>query len=670
MLTATRSMATAKIMGLPPGATNVQFRVFDSNDQEVASRRLPVQHRMLDENQTTDSGATVDSSVTWRLPRIDPGFYRVTASLDSSRASSLATETTVAVIDQIIGGPPHGCFGWTLKDGNQEIAARDLAQWLAELGVAWVKYPCWLPPDDTAGAEEVALIFNKLQDSGIQTVGMLDVPPENQVPLYDLRGRKDMVASQLFRDIATWQPLLEPVMTRLTLKVRTWQLGADRDHSFLGRPRLQESIRKISTGLQGFGQPIDVVVSWPWLEPELPKGESPWQAICRSSDPPLSANELDAFLSQSQSDVRSEDARTWLLLDPVPEGKYQRDSRIRDLVLRMATVRGHRVQAAFVSDPRDPERGLLRKNGRPGELLLPWRTTSRLIGNLRRVGSLQLRCGAQNSVFVNSDRAVLMLWSAEPTEEKIYLGEYIQSVDVWGKVTNLPIEVDGNQPYQRVKIGPVPTFILGADPQLLAFRMSVAIKEKKIDSLLGQVQKLTVSFSNSTRDSLVGEMRVLAPESWTVQARERSWEALAGRTTTETFRVVLSNTAKIGQYELPIQFEFDSVTPKLITVYRKIKVGPEGLDLKVTTRLLQSGELRVQIELTNHSARQQPYDCMLFPPPGRQYQRRLLTVEPGETIKREFYWPDGDQLVGKTMLLRAAEQDGQRVLNYLIDVTR
>ena len=171
-------MATAKIMGLPPGATNVQFRVFDSNDQEVASRRLPVQHRMLDENQTTDSDATVDSSVTWKLPRIDPGFYRVTASLDSSRASSLATETTVAVIDQIIGGPPHGCFGWTLKDGNQEIAARDLAQWLAELGVAWVKYPCWLPPDDTAGAEEIALIFNKLQDSGIQTVGMLDVPPE------------------------------------------------------------------------------------------------------------------------------------------------------------------------------------------------------------------------------------------------------------------------------------------------------------------------------------------------------------------------------------------------------------------------------------------------------------------------------------------------------------
>lgn len=660
---------TAKIMGLPPGASKIQFRVFDSNDQEISARLLPVRHRAINEGES--KAIEVDSSVSWRLPRIDPGFYRIAASLNGEKSSTLATETTVAVIDQIIGGPPHGCFGWSLPEGNQGIVPRDLAKWLASLGVAWVKYPSWLPPDDTVAAEEVALIFNKLQDAGIQTVGMLDRPPESEVAKYDLRGRSDVVASQLFRDVETWQPLLEPVMTRLALKVRTWQLGDDRDHSFLGRPRLQESIRAISTGLQGFGQPIDVAISWPWLEPQLPNGESSWQAICRSSDPPLGASELDAFLSLSQRNSRSEGARTWLLLDPMPASQYDRDTRIRDLVLRMATVRGHRVQAAFASNPRDPESGLLSDNGRPGELLLPWRTTSRLLGNLRRVGSLQLRSGAQNRVFANSDRAILMLWSAKPTEELIYLGDHIQSVDVWGKIKTLPKEVRGNQPFQRVQIGPVPTFIVGADPQLLSFRMSVDIKDKEIDSLLGQVQKLSVEFSNSTRDSLVGDMRVLPPATWTVETPRRGWEALAGRTVRETFRVVLSNTAKVGEYEFPIQFELDTIPPKRITVYRKVNVGPEGLDLKVSTRLLRSGELRVQIELTNHTAQPQPYDCMLFPPPGnRQFQRRLLTVDPGETIKREIYWPDGKELLGKTMLLRAAQQNGQRVLNYPIDVTR
>lgn len=659
---------TAKIMGLPPGASKVGFRVLDSNGEEVASRRLPVRNRVLD--KPADDNSTVDSSITWRLPRIDPGFYRITASLDGQLGTSLATETTIAVIDDLIGGPPHGCFGWTLDQGHQGIAARDLATWLADLGVAWVKYPSWIPPDDTEGAEEIAMIFNKLQDSGIQTVGMLDVPPESQLSNYELRGRKDMVAAQLFRDVATWQPLLEPVMSRLTLKVRTWQLGADRDHSFLGRPRLQESIRRISTGLQGFGQPIDVAISWPWLEPELPNGDSSWQAICRSSEPPLGAAELDAHLELRQQDVRNEVARTWLLLDAIPKSNYDRDSRIRDLVLRMATVRGHRVQAAFVSSPRDPETGLLRANGRPGELLLPWRTTSRLIGNLRKVGSLKLRSGAANSVFAGDERAVLMLWSAEPTEELMYLGEHIQSVDVWGKVTNLPIEMAEDQPIQRVQIGPMPIFIIGADPQLLAFRMSVDVQPKQLDSLLGQVQKFSVSFTNPSRESLVGEMRAVSPDTWSVDAPERSWEALAGRTAQETFRVVLSNTAKIGRYDVPIRFSLDTVPPKMITVYREMHVGPEGLEVKVTTRLLGNGELRVQVELTNHASRPQPYDCMLFPPPGRQYQRRLLTVQPGETITRKFYWTEGEQLVGQQMLLRAAEQDGQRVLNYAIDVTR
>jgi hypothetical protein len=479
-----------------------------------------------------------------------------------------------------------------------------------------------------------------------------------------------MVASQLFRDSAIWQPLLEPVMSRLTLKVRTWQLGADRDHSFMGRPRLRESIRQISTGLQGFGQPIDVAISWPWMEQELPNREASWQAICRSGSPPLNAKELDYFLAQSTNDARGDGPRTWLLLDPINKDAYQREARIRDLVLRMATVRSHRVQAAFVSDPRDPQQGLLRPNGRPDQLLLPWRTSSRLIGNLRKVGSLQLRSGAENLVFAGNDRAVLMLWSAQPTEELIYLGDHVQSVDVWGKVTNLDTEVIGNQPVQRIKIGPVPTFVIGADPMLMAFRMSVHLDQNQLDSFLGQVQRLSVSFTNPNRDSLVGDMQVLAPESWTVETPRRSWEALARRTAQHDFNVILRNTAKIGRYEFPIQFQIETVPPKLITVYRNVSVGPQGLQLNVTTRLLRNDELRVQIEITNQSSQSQSYDCMLFPPPGRQYQRRFVTIQPGETVRRDIHWRDGDELVGKRMLLRAVEQDGRRVLNYSIDVTR
>ena len=332
--------ARAKIMGLPVAESRVQFRLLDSDGSEIASKLLtvnPVPGTSAAEPPLDDE--MVDAEVVWSLPPLDAGFYQLGASIVGRRTNALSATTTLAVIDEAIGGPPHGSFGWTLLNGSEGIAQRDLAPWLADLGVAWVKYPCWVGPEDTVAAEETAAVLGKLQDVGIQTVGMLDHPPEDQVTNYTLHGRRDLVAAQLFRDLPTWQPLLEPVMTRLTLKVRTWQLGADRDHSFLGRALLRESIQQISTGLQGFGQPIDVAISWPWLEHEFPAGEASWQAVCRSSDLQLGSQELDAYLSLRERESAGQGPRTWLLLDPIAKGKYDRDTRIRDLVLRMATVR-------------------------------------------------------------------------------------------------------------------------------------------------------------------------------------------------------------------------------------------------------------------------------------------------------------------------------------------
>ena len=581
----------------------------------------------------------------------------------------LVSETSFVVIDPSLQGPVYGPFGWTLPKDVIREPPRELVQWLTDLGVAWIKYPCWLGPQDRMSAEKVSVMMARFQESGIQTVGMLDAPPKNEITSYDVRATRDLVAAQLFRDQSIWQPKLEPVMSMLTLKVRKWQIGGERDFSFLGRPLLRESIEQISKGLQGYGQPIEVAVSWPWLEAELPKSESSWQAICRSDQSPLQASELDRFLSLSEGKSPSSGPSTWLLLDPIGKKNYDQDNRVRDLLLRMATVRSHRVEAAFLSDPYDAEHGVIRPDGRPGELLLPWRTTARVIGNLRKTGSLKLRGGSESVVFAGDGKAVMMLWSSEPTQEKIFLGDNVKRVDAWGRVSSLPVIADPVQPHQSIDVGPVPIFITGVDPVLLAFRMSVQTQPEQFDSLLGQEQKLTVLLTNPTRESLVGSMRVAAPEAWTIKNPTRTWETLAGRSASEEFDVILGNTAKIGVHELPIQFELDTVPPKLITVYREINVGPEGLMVKVTTRLLKSKELRVRIDITNRSARRQAYNAHLFAP-GRQYQTTFIDIKPDETIRREIYWENGRDLVGRQMILRAGEQDGDRVMNYSIDVNR
>jgi hypothetical protein len=99
-------------------------------------------------------------------------------------------------------------------------------------------------------------------------------------------------------------------------------------------------------------------------------------------------------------------------------------------------------------------------------------------------------------------------------------------------------------------------------------------------------------------------------------------------------------------------------------------VGPEGLDLDVKTHLHDSGELRVQLEMTNHTRESQSYDCILFPAAQRQYQRCFMIIPPGQTVRRTVHWPNGEQLVGKRMLLRADERHGPRVFNHSFETIR
>ena len=664
---------TAQVLGLPTDTSNVQFSLFDANRKPIASQLVPISSLTPAELDGQDDAGM---QVKWNLPRLQPGLFYIAASLKGKTLSTLATETTVAVVDTLVDGPPHGPFGLTLRKPD-DLKPRELVSWLNDTGVGWVKYPCWVDPDDYEKATSIAETCGRIQEAGIETIGLLDRPPEDQVHQYDLRARQDMVASQLFRDVRIWKPHLESLMTRMTIKIRTWQLGDDRDHSFLGRSQLRESIEGIAEGLQGYGQPIEIAICWPWTEPRPTQEETAWQAICQSADPSLTADELDAYLRR-QDGPRSPSGRsssrrsphTWTLIDPIPASRFDRDTRILDLIRRMATVRKHRVQAAFISNPRDREKGLLRSDGRPSELLLPWRTTSRLIGDLRQAGSLRLRCKANNIVFFGPTRTVVMLWSEEPKVEKIYFGDDAKIVDVWGRTQSLKNElVDGRQ-VQVVPIDRLPRFVVDADPAILAFRMSVEVERSELDSLLGQKQTLPVSFVNPTREGLVGSVAAQGPDQWNFRNPVEAWELSASRSTTQPFEVVLGNSAKVGTYELALHFEHQTVPPKQFTVYREVSVGPTGLTISASTKLMDNGELEVEIEMTNLSSKSLSYDCMLFPGAGRQYERKFITIGAGTTTRRVFYFSAARSLVGKTMLLRAGEEDGLRILNYEFTVHR
>ena len=186
---------------------------------------------------------------------------------------------------------------------------------------------------------------------------------------------------------------------------------------------------------------------------------------------------------------------------------------------------------------------------------------------------------------------------------------------------------------------------------------------------LGRKQAVSIPFANPMRESLIGEVRILPLQSWRVTPTKQPWKMLGGQDTSVSFDIVLSNTAIIGEYEIPIQFALDANPPETVTVYRKVRVGPKGIEMKFETRLLPNGDQRVELVVITTTTEPHSCNCLLFPPAGVFVQRQVV-VPAGEEVHRRIDFRDGVSMIGRRLRVRAVEQKQQRVMNYEVEINR
>ncbi|WP_164102587.1 hypothetical protein [Candidatus Laterigemmans baculatus] len=684
--------------GLPSQVTAVRFSLQDEMGRELQAASLPLHHQFPPSptlRRQTRRGRQVigfGGEAEWQLPPLSPGFYRVKLELDGYPPDQFDVAHTLAVLGELPGG--RGPFGWSLLDAEQHgLPPKALPDWLAQCHVSWVKYPCWTSPDDPALLDELGKLLHRFRDRGIEPVGVLAAPPPSVCAKLAVAANDP--AAILFRDPSSWSPLLEPVMARLSPEVQWWQLGEERDYSFLGRTQLSQWIADIRSGLQGYGHPVNLVLSWPWLETLPPESSRSWEAVCLSDALPPTAAEIAAYiaaLDRSQNlpstAAGAGDApvagaapsnpppagdapprRPWILLDPLPADRYPRSERIRDLILRMLTVRQQQIPAAFVSNPFDPQQGLLRGDGTPGEMLLPWRTAAALLGPLRPIGSIELPAGSQNVALIDETRAMLVLWSDSPRTEVLYLGDEVRQIDAWGRTREVEEVQREGRTEQRIEVGTQPTFLVGVDRNTLLWRMSIRLEPQRIDSLLGREQTVRLHFQNPAPGLLNGSFRIRPPATWNVGRFSQPFVAEPYREQSEPFALFLRSDATIGRQPVAIDFELEGDAPRRFTVWRHLEIGPEDVQVEVTTRLLSDGRLLVRPELSVEAATPQRFDCYIYAP-GRQRLRRGLTVPARSAVRQEFFLENGEQLIGQELLLRAEQQGLGRTLNYRFTAER
>ena len=607
-----------------------------------ASRRLPAAY----------AGRT-----SWHVPIDDFGFYRVSVSLAGGQDTMLARETTVAVL-RPLERAADGEFGWSLPAGEAPLSLEALPNFLAEMGLHWVKFPIWRGDSDAAWPENFAKFYDRLAAQRINLIALIDQPPAEIRPQFG--GEGELPIASVFLQADQWPAALAPLVQRQSLKVRWWQLGNDDDASFIGLPGLAVKMADIKSQMERYGQRIRLGFAWRWIN-DLPAAEHPpWSFVSPSIDPPLTAAELSEYLSQANKTKGR--TQIWLSLRPLADEAYSLDVRVRDLVERMLAAKIGGADRIFVPDPLDVQRGLMYSDGTPRELMVVWRTAATLLAGAEYVGSIHMPNGSQNHVFARDGQAVMVVWNDKPTREVIYLGDSIEQIDPWGRSRRA--ENEGHR--QIVEVGRLPSFLTGVNEPIARWRMAFRFNNDRLRSIFARPQNTSYKFTNTFDKTINGVVAVVGPKFWDIRPTSVNVRLPSGVSHTKDLRVQLGADSNSGQHPVRVDFEVAADRNYRFSVYRTIQVGLDDIQIEVSTSLSADGALVVVQQITNNTEDKVNFNCLLFAPNRRRERQQVIGLGRGKSTNT-FVIPDGQELIGQTLWLRAEEIGGERILNFNVE---
>jgi hypothetical protein len=494
-----------------------------------------------------------------------------------------------------------------------------------------------------------------------------------------------------------WYPSLEPVLTRLATRVRWWQLGGDLDRSFVDCPNLTAKIGEIKDTLDRIGQDVNVGMGWGWVD-QFPKAKyppaapasdellvdpanqapagaappevaspvqaekgTPWRFLALSATPPMTYRELERYVAASGD----AEVKRWAVLQPISARDYTVEVRATDLVNRMIAARIQGADAIFCPNPFDDEHGLMNADGTPGELLLPWRTAAMTLGGAEYIGSMQLPGGSQNQVFARKNDAAMIVWNERPTDEVLYLGAKARQVDLWGHEAT-PEQRDHRQ---VIHVERVPKIVTGLDLDITRWRLAFSLARYRLPSVFGRPHSNEIRMTNTFERGVAGKLEMALPEKWQVQPRDMPFRLAEGEPIERPFEITFPYDANAGRHQVHVDFEIQGTPPRRFSVYRNIDVGLGFVYITIRTWLNDQGELEVEQKFVNDGGGRVSFRCQLFIPERRRQMIQVLSLPKGQ--KTDVYRiPDGEELIGQTLWLRAEELKGPRVLNYRFEARK
>jgi hypothetical protein len=720
------------LSGIRERDPEIHFQLLDGSNHELQSEKFRLDGQLIvdktrraaDSAESGDEPDGYEGKIKWQPKIPGYGFYRVVVRMTSSESAAglsnaenqLDSRTVDLVVVPPLDMPRKGEFGWTLPEGDDPLSFQELSRLLPQVGINWVKAPVWFDANDPRRGDELIRFVELLGASNIDVVGIIDQPPNKSGDRHHL-PHDITIADVLAQDSATWQAALEPVMSRLALRVRWWQLGRDYDNSLINLPDLNKRISDLRTALFRFGQDVRMGMCADWDSSDACAGNVSWDFLQVG----LQAQPTEKKFEELLSKPRQNSAQRWIIVDPPPPASFQppptemdaavciphdwmsagpaflypawlqwgleapqkneaaRTTRASAFVHRLISAKIHGADAIVVSKPFNNTNGLMRDDGMPAELLLPWRTTAAMLGGAQYIGQMHLPAGSENCIFLRPDGQVVMVaWNNQPTRESLYLGSNVRQFDILGRAT--PAKQQGRA--QVLEITPIPTFVLGLNEAITRWRMNVSFESTSVPSIFSKPHHNSLTFKNFFPQGVGGSVKIVVEQDqgtgsanqkdavtagfgldrWTIEPPQSAFQLAAGADFKFPFDIKLKN-ALYGRQPIRIDFTVEADERIEFSVYGELEVGTADLTLVVRSHLDKDGTLIVEQLMRNRTGQLADFKCHLRSK-GHQPQR-MQVYRLGRELDRKVYRiPDGRDLVGKELLLEIEELNGQRTLNY------
>ncbi len=604
----------------------------------------------------------VDGQTTWRLKLEEPGLYRVRVSLGAGSGQSQQRELLVGVMNEQAGGIA-GPFGWSLPQFDDQLSVDEVPDLVSRFGASWVKLPVWFDPSDSVSADKLVALIERLQSQGTKVVGKLDQPPQRLHDTFGDNGDK-LYAVNLFREPTDWEPVLEPVLTRIGMKLPWFQIGDDYDHSFVGKQELAETVASLRARMQTYSQELKLALNWTWLDPPpTATASAPWNAIHYSTQPQLTAPELEQYIANAptQHDL-------WVNIDPLVGSQYQLLDRVRDLTERMLAIKRSKVSAAFVANPLRPELRLFNSRKTIGEMLIPWHELVVSLGGAEYLGSIEMPGGSENHVLGKGNEGLMLLWSDRPVMEQMFLGENLRATDLFGRAITLDeAQSERGTSEHGIPVDAWPIIVRGINLDIVRFHQQFSLQVASLDTAVLKGKRIPVSITNTLPQSVSGKVTIVSPTLLSSDHSESPIQISNGLTQTKALPIFIRNDASAGEHRLRFDFDLMSNRPYSFSIYRTTTLGSGDIELTWDTNRLNDGRVEIRVEIRNNTSDTVAFDCKLFPP-GRPYNRfRIAESKPGVTVQ-ELQLRLEDVPEGIQAWLRCEQIGTGRVLNYRLQL--